>query len=61
MELKGKGFVGVNWIHLAQDGEIRQALTSSIMNLRIPLKAHTLLTSYATISFWRRTLFHGVG
>jgi hypothetical protein len=51
MELKGKGFVGVNWIHLAQDGEIRQALTSSIMNLRIPLKAHTLLTSYATISF----------
>jgi hypothetical protein len=36
IDLKEIGYVGVDWIHLAQDREQWRALVSTVMKLRIP-------------------------
>jgi hypothetical protein len=36
MNLREIGFGDVDWIHLAQDRDMRRALVNTVMNLRIP-------------------------
>jgi hypothetical protein len=36
MDLKGKGYEGVDWIHLTQDSDQWQALVNMVMNLWVP-------------------------
>jgi hypothetical protein len=47
-------FEGVRWIHLAQDRGRWPAIGNTVVHLRIPSKAGNL-TSWATVSFSRRT------
>jgi hypothetical protein len=36
MDLRGKGWKGVNWIHLAQNRDFWWALVITVMNFRVP-------------------------
>jgi hypothetical protein len=45
MDLREKGWEGVDLMHLAQDSDQWRAVVSTAMNLRVPLKAGNLLTS----------------
>jgi hypothetical protein len=60
LDLKEIGIDGVNWIQLARDRDQRRAFLKTVMNLWVPYKAGNFLTSWVTISFWRRTLLRGV-
>jgi hypothetical protein len=35
MDLREIGWGGVEWIHLAQDKDLRRAVVSAVMNLRV--------------------------
>jgi hypothetical protein len=43
--LREVGWVGLNWIELAQDGDRWRALVNAVMNLRVPYNAGNFLTS----------------
>jgi len=58
--LKHMEWKGVDWMELSQDKVQWRALVNAVMKLRVPQKAGDFLTSWATVSFSRRTLFHGV-
>jgi len=45
MDLKEIGWEGVDWMHLVQDRDQWRALVNTIMNLRVPWKEGTFLTS----------------
>jgi hypothetical protein len=51
----------MDWIHLAQCIGSNNGLMSTVMNLRLLLKAGNFLTSLVTVSFSSGTLLHGVG
>jgi hypothetical protein len=51
---------GVDWIHLTQNRNQCRALLNTVTSLRIPLKTMNFLSSWVIISFWRRTLLHGI-
>ena len=36
MDIKGVGWVGMNWIDLAQDRDGWRSLVNAVMNLRVP-------------------------
>jgi hypothetical protein len=36
MDLRGKGWGSVNWMHLAQDRDQWWALVNTVLNLRVP-------------------------
>lgn len=48
------------WIHLAQDRNRLRDLVRTTMNFSLPQEAKNILTSWATISFSRRTLPHWI-
>jgi hypothetical protein len=52
MDLRAIGWVGVDWIDLAQDRDQWRALVNTVMNLRVPQNAGKGCT---TDSFSRRT------
>jgi hypothetical protein len=45
MDLRKKGWEGVDWMHLAQDRDQWRVLLNMVMNLRVPQKAENFLTS----------------
>jgi hypothetical protein len=45
MDLKGTGWKGVDWIHMAQNVDQWLALVNTVRNLWVPLKAGNILTS----------------
>jgi len=57
---KGTGCEDIDWIHLAQYGAHSQALVNTELNLRVLQKVGNFLTSWNTVSFSRKALFHGV-
>jgi len=60
MDLRKTGWEGVDRIHLAHDRDQWWVLVNMVMNLWVTWKAQNFLTSWMTISFSRRMLFHGV-
>jgi hypothetical protein len=50
----------MNWIDLAEDRDQWRALVNTVMNLRVPKKAGTCLSSCTTSSFSRRAQLHVV-
>jgi hypothetical protein len=54
------GWGGTNWIHLAQVRDRWRGSVNAVMNHPIPQNVGTFLTSWGSVSFWRRTLLHGV-
>jgi hypothetical protein len=60
MDLKELGWEGVDWIHLAQGTNWWLALVITVLNLWVPGKVRNFLTRWATTSFSRRILLHGV-
>jgi hypothetical protein len=60
MDLRKIEWVGVDWMHQAQDRDQWQGLVNTGLNLRVPWKAWNFLTSLATIRFSRRTLLYVV-
>jgi hypothetical protein len=55
MDLQEIGLEGEDWIHLDQDKNRWRAVVNTVINLRVPLKAGIVLTSFS-----RRTLLHDV-
>jgi hypothetical protein len=45
VDLKGVGWRGVDWIHLAQNRDQWQALGSAVIKIRVPWEAGNFLTS----------------
>jgi hypothetical protein len=60
VDLKEVGWVGMDWIDMAQDRNRWRVLVNTVMNLRVPQNAENFLTSWGTVSFSRRTPLHGV-
>jgi hypothetical protein len=59
MDLRRIVWERVDWIHLAQNRDERQAVVKMGMNLWISCKAGHYLTSLVIISFSGRTPLHG--
>jgi hypothetical protein len=60
MDLRELGCGGMDWVELALDREIWQALVPVVMNLRVPYIAEYFLTSRETVSLSRSTPLHAV-
>jgi hypothetical protein len=56
MEVRERGWEGVDWMHLVQDRDQWQVLVNTVMNLQ----TGNFLTDSVTVSFSRRILLHGV-
>jgi hypothetical protein len=50
---------GVDWIQLCQDSDQWWALVRTEISFTVPKNFGSFLNSWATISLWRWTLFHG--
>jgi hypothetical protein len=60
MDLREIGWGGMDWIDVAQDRDQWRAFVKTVMNLRVPNNDGKFLSIYATGSFSRRDLVHGV-
>jgi len=51
---------GIDWIHVAQNRDRRQALFEVVMNFRVPGNEGNFLTSVGPFGFSGRVLLHDV-
>jgi hypothetical protein len=58
MYLREIGWVGMDWIYLAQDRDQWMAPVNTVMNLRVPQNAGTFLSSCTIGRFSRRAQLH---
>jgi CRISPR/Cas system-associated protein Cas7 (RAMP superfamily) len=58
MDLEEVGWVGMDWIDLAQDRDRWQALLNAVMNLWVRKNVGNFLISSGPLSFSKRTLLH---
>jgi hypothetical protein len=56
MVIQELGLGGVDWIDLAQDGDMFLGLANAIINFRVSYNAENLMTSLGAVSFSSRTL-----
>jgi hypothetical protein len=60
MDLRERGWSGIDWIDLAQDRDQWIALVKTVMNLRVPYNFGKFLNGCVTGSFSRRAQLHVV-
>jgi hypothetical protein len=60
MDFREIGWVGMDWIDLAQDRDQRRTLMNTVMNLRVPWYVWKLLNSCSTGGFSRSSQLHEV-
>jgi hypothetical protein len=58
IELRKRGFDGVDWIDLAQYRDQWRALVNTVMNFRVPYNAGNFLSGCTIGSFSRRAQLH---
>jgi hypothetical protein len=56
INIEGRGYEGVDWIHPTQDRAQWQILVSTALNIRLHIKCGKFSACLTTISFSRRTL-----
>jgi hypothetical protein len=61
MDLEEAGWVGIDWIDLAENRDRWWALVNTMMSIRVLQNMGNFLSSLGCISFSGRTLLHGVG
>ena len=60
MDLQEMVWMGMDWIELAKDRDIRRALVNAVMHLRVSYNVGNFLTTCKPVSFSRRTLLNAV-
>jgi hypothetical protein len=60
VDLREIGWVGMDWIDLAQDKDQWRALVNTVMNLRVPQNVGEFLSGCTTGSLSKRARLHGV-
>ena len=60
MELKEIAWVSVDWIDPAQDGDKWRAVSNAVMKFGFRKIPENFLTTWETVSSWRKTLIRGV-
>jgi len=60
MDLRDGGWESVEWIHLTQDRDKWWTFRSTVMNIRLPLKAVNFLSSWMTSSFSGSTVLNEI-
>jgi hypothetical protein len=60
MNIRERGWGGMDWIDMAQDRDQWRALVSTVMKLRVPKNAVRFLSSLTIGSFSRRSQLHEV-
>jgi hypothetical protein len=55
IDLRERGWDGMDWIDLAQDRDQWRVLVNTVMNLRVPYKAGKFLSSCIIGGFSKRT------
>jgi hypothetical protein len=58
MDLRKRGWDGMDWIDLAQDKDQWRALLNTVMNLRVPYNAGNSLSGCTIGGFSRRAQLH---
>jgi hypothetical protein len=58
MDLRERGWDGVDWIDMAQDRDCWRALVNTVMNLKFPKNAENFLSGCTIGSFSRRAQLH---